>query len=309
MLMGTAAFDQFFDAEIAPFMQELDETRQATERKATIVTWTFSALTVLIAAVCANAALIQRTTELDILAFPAIAAAGTFVLRRFILKGYTNRVKELLVPRVLAHFGTFDYTHKPARTAFRHITTNGLLPSHTSAKSEDLITGQYRGQPISIVDVTLERKQGKNSKTVFQGLVVQCAYPHALTGEYSLRPNGIGLGDLFSSLTGTERIKLESPAFEDQFDFYGTDQVEGRTLLTPRQMERWERITGRTSASSISAIFRDGNIYLAIYRHSNWLDSGLYAARNADLRVQTDEIARDLHAIFSALDIIVFSID
>lgn len=290
---------------IDPLRETLATERQKWEKRARIGQWAFVGLAGVLIAL---SILRWRSGEpLDALTmFSAIAVFAAFAARRAILNYGLSTFKSMIVPHVLEQFGTFTYQPKPDRTIYRQISTSHLLPSHNRSSSEDHIEGRYRDLPVAMVEAHLKQKRDKNETTKFKGLVLRIENPRVLHGSYGLFPQFARLGGLFGYPNGWDRIKLESDAFENKFDFVGTDQIEGRVLFTPVQMEQWVSFVNSDHARAITAIFAHRHVYLAISRKGDWMDDGLINNADDDLDEQVRALAEDLAMIFEALDILVF---
>ena len=75
-------------------------------------------------------------------------------------------------------------------------------------------------------------------------------------GEFIIL-EGKSLVDKFG---GMSRIKLEDNEFEGKFDFFGTDQIEGRYILTPSLIQRIKCYQGKMNSIKIS--FVKNKIYI-----------------------------------------------
>ncbi len=76
-------------------------------------------------------------------------------------------------------------------------------------------------------------------------------------------------GETFFAPDGTERIRLEDPQFEKQFDVYGSDQIEARYILTTSLMERISNFYNQAARDTddkrdVYISFVDERMYIAI---------------------------------------------
>lgn len=144
---------------------------------------------------------------------------------------YAQTFKRELMPLLLRHFGELRYV-EGAAPAVGDLAARGLLPRHDRAEIDDAIAGRYAGYELRLSEIALERKSGKNSSTVFSGLLLVLAVDTPFLGTTMVldknRPAPAGLMP----------VRLEDPHFASIYDVYGNDQVEARTVLTPAVMER-----------------------------------------------------------------------
>jgi hypothetical protein len=68
-------------------------------------------------------------------------------------------------------------------------------------------------------------------ETVFSGTIYVCKFFYNTENRYLLTPNTFHLSDILPIFYDDERIKLDYPKFEQIFDVYGNDQIEGRMIF------------------------------------------------------------------------------
>ena len=67
--------------------------------------------------------------------------------------------------------------------------------------------------------------------TVFDGIFFAGFFPKKTKGYYLVKKNSIHLSDILPIFTEKDRIKLDMPEFEKNFDVYGSNQIEGRYIF------------------------------------------------------------------------------
>ncbi|HBJ40857.1 MAG TPA: hypothetical protein DDZ20_08925, partial [Hyphomonas sp.] len=107
--------------------------------------------------------------------------------------------------------------------AFEILKTVKLLPGHSRLKFEDLISGERAGTRFALVEAKLETG-GKNSKTVFQGILVHVEYPERFLGRTVIARSGWWKRGRYSG--DLKKVDLISRELEEAFTVYSTDQVE-----------------------------------------------------------------------------------
>jgi hypothetical protein len=148
-----------------------------------------------------------------------------------------------------------------------------LLPSHDDATFSDKWQGVVGGTQFLLYEAVLTEQQGsgKNRRTVtvFQGIIIQLHFARNFIGTTLLRRNSLKFtlfGDSKSYGGQTlERIKMVDPAFEDSFDVYGSDQVEGRYLVHPAYCERLLALEREFDGSELTALFFGGDLLVTIH--------------------------------------------
>ena len=92
-----------------------------------------------------------------------------------------------------------------------------------------------------------------------------------------------------------------NPKFEDEFDVYGTSQIESRYLLTTSFMDRLLRVAESHDEGILQASFYDRHMLLSLPLKRAWLDgSSLFtpATFERDIRV----ILQDMRGVFNLID-------
>jgi hypothetical protein len=158
-------------------------------------------------------------------------------------RGYTRLYKDRVLPVLVARFGDLTY-RRPPHSEVRKLRSYRIVRSFDKVNrviAEDEITGTYRGLPLSIIEVSMERGSGNSTEVLFDGLLIGLELPRSLTGTTVVAEEQ----DVFKQLAdrwrleGLERVRLEDPGFERRYQVYSTDPVEARALLTPAFMERF----------------------------------------------------------------------
>lgn len=97
---------------------------------------------------------------------------------------------------------------------------------------------------------------------------------------------------------GKQRVKLENPNFEKQFDVFSTDQVEARYILTPNLMERLLELDSRFPGK-ITVSFRDSSVIIAIPDQTNHFETNIW-----ECQLNTDKLKREFGTLVNLFQII-----
>ena len=157
---------------------------------------------------------------------------------------------------------THDGVGQPPPTpAYQLLKDAALLPGHSRRKFEDLIEGERAGTKFALVEAKLDTG-GKNSKTVFQGILIHIEYPQRFSGRTLMARSGWwkrgkGAGDL-------KKVDLISRELDEAFTVYSSDQVEARALLSPDRMERLIALERHFSGGKLRGLFDQGHMTLAL---------------------------------------------
>jgi hypothetical protein len=71
-----------------------------------------------------------------------------------------------------------------------------------------------------------------------------------------------------------EKVALEDPVFEKQFEVFSSDQVEARYLLSTSMMERLLKLKELMDGSRIEASFYDNALLLMVASNKKWFEGG-----------------------------------
>lgn len=195
-----------------------------------------------------------------------------------------------------------------------------LLPAHDQAETEDQWSGALDGQPFCLHEAKLTetRGSGKNRRTVtvFAGILMAVGFARAFTGVTLIRRKSKGIG-LLRTLLGRgdaitvnglslQRVDLVDPRFDDLFEAWASDRVEGHYLIHPAYVERLIAVEQAFAGDKLRAVFAEGQLLIAL-ESRNLFESGSLEASDdrrlveqtigqfgalADLAMQLNERAR-----------------
>lgn len=243
----------------------------------------------------------------DIIAFVLVGGFGGYFWAAWRLsEAYRKLYKARVLPRIAAAFGPLDW--RPARPPLDEFRRHRLFPDWDRAKAEDEIFGDYRGMPVSIVELTLTQGSGKKKRTIFHGLTCAVTLPRGLTGTTVVVPDKGAFGNFAERLRGgpCEPVRLEDPDFEKAYEVYGSDQIAARALLTPAFMERFLTLARSGRFGAPAALVQDNRLLMALSSRSgrdlfeppSWLMPA--AARDA-----VTQLHADIEAVLRAADAVI----
>lgn len=144
---------------------------------------------------------------------------------------------------------------------------SGLVEPFESAGVDHILTGDARGVPFAIAEISLLDAKGYR---MFGGVLASFRLARArpcLT--IVTRDRGL-LGNLLTRAgSRVDRLPLEDPAFEGVFEVYGTDQVGGRVVLTTTMLERLKALDQLADAQGFACAFLDDHLLIA-FRGMSW---------------------------------------
>ncbi len=167
---------------------------------------------------------------------------------------------------------------------FEAAKTYGLLPSYDNKYLEDQWWGALDTLPFLLIEAKLteERGSGKSRHTVttFQGVLMSVAFNRAFHGvtliERDGRHRGFFGGEKDSiTVNGVQldRVPHVDPKFEDLFDVWSSDPVEGQYLVHPEYVERLVAVEAAFHGEQVRALFHHGELLIAL-EGGNRFESG-----------------------------------
>lgn len=201
----------------------------------------------------------------DLLLFMGVGGfGGYFWAAAGLSQAYGRLYKARVLPKLAAGFGELAW--RPGQPPLDELRRHRLFPDWDDWSAEDEIFGEYRGMPLSIVELKLTKGSGKDERTVFQGLTAAVTLPRGLKGTTVVIPDRGLFGNLAERLRGgpCQPVRLEDPRFEKAYEVYGSDQVSARALLTPAFMERFMAFAEAGHFGAPAALVQDNRLLMAL---------------------------------------------
>jgi hypothetical protein len=187
------------------------------------------------------------------------------------VRAYRATAKDTLMPEVLKFFGDDFRFSARSPLSIRSLKPSGIIPAHDNARTEDHITGTYKGVGLELMEayLTQTKKEGKKRKTitVFKGMIVLLDIHKRFEGHTIIVKDHGVIGNSLKRLGVSfrlETVRLEDPTFEREFEVYSSDQVEARYLLTPSFMVRLLELRSAYESGTLRCSFYDNRLMLMI---------------------------------------------
>jgi hypothetical protein len=100
---------------------------------------------------------------------------------------------------------------------------------------------------------------------------------------------------------GLERVKLEDPVFEKQFEVFGSDQVEARYLLTTSFMDRLLKLAEIFQSGSIQASFYNNTLLIMVPTYKNYFETASIF-KPANFIEEINTILSEMKLVFDMID-------
>ena len=265
-------------------------TRAETRRKI----WTIGVSAALLGAIVASAGylLVSPPVALFLGGLVAMAGAGwAAYLRQQMINSLKHEMNGALARSLGIEYQVSPMSGPEFDLAYEF----DLLPSYDDSYLQDAWNGMAGGVDFLLYEAKLTetRGSGKNRRTVtvFQGILLRMRFARDFIGTTLVRRDGfkfILFGDSKDYAGQTlERIKMVDPRFEDAFDVYSNDQVEGRYLVHPAYCERLLELERDFFGERLCALFHNGDLLVTIHTDDLFESATLDPAKDRQLLGQT----------------------
>ena len=147
---------------------------------------------------------------------------------------------------------------------------------------EDLITGKIGKTTFTCSEIVAEEKRvttdskGRRQEhwiDIFRGFLFMADCQKDFSGHTVVFRNS-----WLKLWSGKQRVKLENPDFEKDFDTYSTDQVEARYILTPNMMEKILELD-RKFPGKITVSFYNSQVIIAIPDSKDHFETSIWQSQ------------------------------
>jgi hypothetical protein len=232
----------------------------------------------------------------QLIMFGAVVIGGGFF-------AWANHIRQKMVDSLkqemngsLARSLGIDYQVSPVSgPEFERAYDFDLLPSYDDSYFQDAWHGVVGDTDFLLYEAKLTETRGsgksRRTVTVFQGILLRMRFARDFLGTTLVRRDGFKFtlfGDS-KSYAGQklERIKMVDPRFEDAFDVYSSDQVEGRYLVHPAYCERLLELERDFFGEKLCALFHGGDLLVTIRTEDLFESATLDPAKDRELLGQT----------------------
>lgn len=227
-----------------------------------------------------------------------------------IKKDFEKMVKKKVMSSFLSFFGDFKWSMKQ-HLSQSLLESSGLTGHIDRIESDDYFKGSFDDVGITISEMKLIRGLSRDRKTIFKGLFIKLDLNKKISSHTVIIENLSLCPKLFSELPvifpSLEKIKLEDPDFNKQFDVFSTDQVEARYILTTSFMERFKHLKEIFNTNHIRASFQNNSVLIAISSNKDLFVLGDVTKPVTDTQeVQT--LFEEFAAVLSLIEVLKLNI-
>ena len=295
--LAGAGFDRLYESQIKPELLKVEAVRMAAMRRFGLFMGGGVALVVLetLAAMMVSGDT-QASADFRLTSLTLAVAAGLGYLS---LRPLAARLKRLVLEAICPALGVTYGGAAPAIDLFQRLN---LLAIGEQTGLGDQFAGQRRGCDFAIGEVTMTRRSGKKQVPVFQGQLIEVAYPKPFLGVTVIQRDG-GATNRLMCPPGLKTVGLEDPRFERIFEVFGSDQIESRVLLNPAMMEGLVRLETATQGQYLRGAFTGGKLFIAVNRSDRFEIGSVFSPVVDQIRIAA--IVRDLGVVMQLIDAFV----
>ena len=306
-----ASLQHYYDTHLAPLAARY-ETKRVNSLKATRKRLSLS---LVIVAGLALLALLGHSRGIMLFPLPLI---GLLVLGFWSFeptRQFTRQVQRDIYPIMFKYFGEDFIYHREIRLDMNRLTAAKVLPDYDKASFGDYIQGQYKGVDLVVNELTLtkdvrvdewhgnKRRTVTRTETPFRGTVVELSSHKRFVGHTVVLKDRGGLANFLSdSHSGLQRVKLEDPLFEKEFDVFSTDQIEARYLLNTAFMERLQQLARYFDDDIQCAFFRNRLLLFLPNRRSRFQNRSIFDSAN--FSAEFSQLNREMKQLFAIIEVL-----
>ncbi|MCK8045147.1 DUF3137 domain-containing protein [Shewanella sp. 1CM18E] len=223
------------------------------------------------------------------------------------IKHYKNDVKQKIYPLIFKYFGQdfiFSADHKMSLSVLK---ASKLLPYYEDANFSDYVQGTYNGVEIALNELHLtkqvRRDKSTDTVTVFKGVMIELSSHKDFRGHTVVVKTRGGLVNFLSdSFKSLDRVKLEDPIFEKQFDVFSTNQIEARYLLTVSFMERLQALSASFGNKIQCAFYRNKLLIMLGSKQDRFEMASIF--KPATFEYEFSQINKEMKQLFAIVDVL-----
>lgn len=200
-------------------------------------------------------------------------------------KIFESNLKDKFIQSICKCFGNIQYKNYYLDDELRIFSQVGLFPDFTSSTTDDAFRGSYKDVNIEIIEGEFIKGSGRNSSTVFKGLLIKLDMNKNFKGHTLLMEDKLFHKSPLSNLRHTE---LEDVKFEKRYDVFTDDEIEARYILTPTFMERLTAIKTAFKCKSVRCAFYQNKLFIAMKTDKDLFSLGSLIKPVSDTKQFTD---------------------
>jgi hypothetical protein len=327
------AFEQFIQQHLgADQLAELNRKKdEYLNAKASI--WTNGRFLKLLGVLLGLNALLYIFYGLSIIAI-IITAWIIGLAKQYILKpqreAYLDQFKGV-VQKVVTYFGENFAYHQKQHIPRTEVNESLIFPLVADELAgEDLVEGELEDTSFHFSEITADRvhegtdqhgRPTRHNVRFFRGLFFVADFPRTIEGTTIMRPKDFSWRDAGAAFKGKlssgykvdgrldeghdqnqlEQIHLESEELEEVYNFYSTDQIEGRYVFTPALMERIKTLS-QSWGQQVFMAFQGARLYLAVPVVNGLFEPPMDKMEDMDAKDAIKHVFRDMNSLIGIVE-------
>ncbi|ODR85329.1 DUF3137 domain-containing protein [Shewanella xiamenensis] len=305
------SLQQYYDSHLAPLAARYETKRVASLKAARQRLY----LSLVIVAGLVLLTILGHSRGLVLFPLPMIALLVLGFWSFTPTRQFTRQVQQEIYPIMFKYFGEDFIYNREMRLDMNRLSAAKVLPHYDKVSFGDYIHGQYKGVELIVNELTLtkdvrvEEWDGNKRRTVtrtetrFRGTVVELSSHKQFIGHTVVLKARGGLANFLSdSHSGLQRVRLEDPLFEKEFDVFSTDQIESRYLLNTAFMERLQQLAKVFAGDIQCAFFRNRLILFLPNRRSRFQMRSIFDSAN--FSTEFSQLNREMKQLFAIIEIL-----
>lgn len=216
---------------------------------------------------------------------------------------YKKSIKKTIFPHIFSFFGE-DFHYSPEDLVERkRIEPSGIVPTYNRGilNECDSVRGSHKNVTLDIVWAHLKQGSGRSETTVFKGIFIFLGMNKGFLGQTIVKRDRGLMNWAIKKPEDLEKVTLEDPRFEADFEVYASNQIEARYLLTPSFMERLQGLSHLFGGADIQASFYNQNLLLMIPLKKRYFSTGSIF-QPATFTEEIQRILEEMNLIFKIIE-------
>jgi hypothetical protein len=214
---------------------------------------------------------------------------------------YKGSVKKTIFPHIFSFFGDdFRYVPDPL-IEIERLKASGILPKYNKSILTDSIQGSHYDVTLDILWAHLKKGYDETETNVFKGIFICLSMNKWFSGKTIVKRDRGLMNWADKPPEGLEKVNLEDPRFEEDFEVYASNQIEARYLLTPSFMERLQGLSNLFWGADVQASFYNQNLLLMIPLKKRYFSAGSIF-QPATFTEEIQRILEEMNLIFKIIE-------
>lgn len=192
---------------------------------------------------------------------------GMFVLSiaRKPAREFQQQLRAKMFPVIFGFIDDLHYQNGKAPGFLGRLEEIGLL-SYTSADHDDWFAGKHEGLQFELSETCLKRKSGKNTRTIFDGLIFHIQRDSTFRGLLLAQRKANVITKFFRDLFGSKLVSIETGIadIDETHDFRTNAAGPEAARLASRMAKALDWLQDSWGHGPVQIAFQDADCYLLL---------------------------------------------